>query len=190
MSSSNNDISKAAKRSKRAEASSVAENSGEEVSHPSSRASLADALNQEIVRMLQDDGRRPYKELAKALKVSEGTIRNRVNWMRDAGMLQIAAIADPSAFNYKTDSMLGVKVASTSSPKEVAERLGECPEVVYILWVTGRYDLLVEVVSDAGDVLCDFLEKHCFNQTDISNVEVMKGLVTYKNQFLLKRDVL
>lgn len=139
--------------------------------------------------MLQDDGRRPYKEIAAALSVSEGTIRNRVNWMRDAGMLQIAAISDPSSFNYQTDSMLGVKVAPHATPKDVAARLGEHPEVVFILWVTGRYDLIVEIVSDAEDILCNFLENHCFNQTDITSVEVMKSLATYKNQFLLKRDV-
>ena len=125
MSLSNNDISRVGKRAKKVSGSGVTGNPREEVSRLSSRASLVDKLNQGIVRMLQDDGRRPYKEIAKALKVSEGTIRNRVNWMRDAGMLQIAAIADPSSFNYTTDSMLGVKVASTSSPKEVAERLGE-----------------------------------------------------------------
>lgn len=155
----------------------------------SDKASSDNKLNQEIVHMLHNDGRRPYKEIAAALNVSEGTVRNRVNWMRDAGMLKILAIADPVSFNYRTDAMLGIKVGPTSSPKEVAQRLLDISEVVYILWVTGRYDLLVEIASDSEDVLWKFLEERCFNQTDISSVEVMKGLVTYKNQFLLKRDV-
>jgi len=189
MGSSNGVIPETIERAKKVQDAAVSSGHRKDAQQPSNRSSLDNKLNQEIVRMLQDDGRRPYKEIAKALKVSEGTIRNRVNWMRDAGMLQIAAIADPSSFNYTTDSMLGVKVASTSTTKAVAERLGGCPEVVFILWVTGRYDLLVEIVSDAEDILCNFLEKHCFNQTDITSVEVMKSLATYKNQFLLKRDV-
>ena len=78
-------------------------------------------------------------------------------------------------------------VLNPPPPPNVAERLGGAG-VVFILWVTGRYDLLVEVVSDAEGVLCGFLEQHSFNQTDISNVEVMKGLMTYKKPFLLKRD--
>ncbi|MEH6358697.1 MAG: AsnC family transcriptional regulator [Pseudomonadales bacterium] len=177
------------KRAKRMSSSNEASDLNKETQRPSDRASLVNKLNQEIVHMLQDDGRRPYKEIAEALNVSEGTIRNRVNWMRDAGMLQIAAISDPSSFNYQTDSMLGVKVAAHSTPKDVAARLSEHQEVVFILWVTGRYDLIVEIVSDAEDILCNFLENHCFNQTDITSVEVMKSLATYKNQFLLKRDV-
>jgi len=182
-------IPKGAKRTRKANSPNEASDLNKDSQRPSDRASLDNKLNQSIVQMLQDDGRRPYKEIAEALNVSEGTIRNRVNWMRDAGMLQIAAISDPSSFNYQTDSMLGVKVAPHATPKDVAARLSEHQEVVFILWVTGRYDLLVEIVSDADDILCNFLENHCFNQTDITSVEVMKSLATYKNQFLLKRDV-
>ena len=189
MESAGNEVRKAAKRGRKAGSTDENSDLGKDGQRSSDRASLVNKLNQEIVHMLQDDGRRPYKEIAEALNVSEGTIRNRVNWMRDAGMLQIAAISDPSSFNYQTDSMLGVKVAPHATPKDVAARLSEHQEVVFILWVTGRYDLLVEIVSDAEDILCNFLENHCFNQTDITSVEVMKSLATYKNQFLLKRDV-
>jgi Lrp/AsnC family transcriptional regulator for asnA, asnC and gidA len=106
--------------------------------------------------------------------------------MKDAGVLQIKALVDRSAINYSTDSMLGIKVASTSSPSEVAKRLEGCNEIVFIMWVTGRYDLLVEIASENDDTLSNFLEEHCFNNDDIKDVEVMKGLSTFKNQFLLK----
>ena len=48
-------------------------------------ASAEDDLNREIIRMLQQDGRLPYKDIALALKVSEGTIRNRVQSMKQSG---------------------------------------------------------------------------------------------------------
>ena len=46
--------------------------------------------------------------------------------------------------------------------------------------------LLVEIASEGDETLSRFLEEHCFNNDDIKDVEVMKGLATYKNQFLLK----
>jgi hypothetical protein len=46
--------------------------------------------------------------------------------------------------------------------------------------------LLVEIASESDDTLSNFLEEHCFNNEDIKDVEVMKGLSTFKNQFLLK----
>ena len=138
------------------------------------------------IDMLEVDGRKPFNEIAKSLEISEGTVRNRVNRMKDAGVLQIKALVDRSAINYATDSMLGIKVASTSSPTEVAKRLQDCNEIVFIIWVTGRYDLLVEIASEGDETLTRFLDEHCFNNDDIKDVEVMKGLATYKNQFLLK----
>ncbi|MCP5082486.1 MAG: AsnC family transcriptional regulator [Alphaproteobacteria bacterium] len=79
-------------------------------------------MNRSIIGMLQQDGRRPFAELAAELDVSEGTIRNRVNGMNQAGMLRIVAIADPVAVEYQTDAMMGVKIAPGHTPGEVAER--------------------------------------------------------------------
>lgn len=158
----------------------------DQITRVPTRDTLKDKLNQQIIDMLEVDGRLPFKEIAKTLEISEGTVRNRVNRMKDAGVLQIKALVDRSAINYDTDSMLGIKVASNSSPSEVAKRLQDCNEIVFILWVTGRYDLLVEIASEGDETLTRFLEKHCFNSNDIKDVEVMKGLATFKNQFLLK----
>ncbi len=151
-------------------------------------ASPGDPLNREIIRMLQEDGRMAFAEIADRLDVSEGTIRNRVSAMKQAGQLRVVAIVDPRAVEYRADAMLGVKVASGTTPAEVAKRLNACDEVVYILWVSGRYDLLVELVSDARDGLVTFLNEHIHNQKDIASVETMSGLKNFKNQFLLKQN--
>jgi len=120
--------------------------------------------------------------------VSEGTVRNRVNWMKQAGFLTIVAIVDPASISYRSDAMIGIKVAPGHTPASVADRLGECPNVVYILWVSGRFDLLIEVVFDAEDGLIDFMETFCYGDAAISSAEVMTGIKMFKNQFLLKRD--
>lgn len=151
-------------------------------------SSPTDQLNRAIVRLLQEDGRLPFKTIARKLGVSEGTVRNRVGWMKRAGMLRIVAVADPTAMNYRADAMLGVKVAPSSTPARVGERLAVHPEVVYILWVSGRFDLLVEIVCESEEDFLGFLSKHCFDQDDIASLEVMTGLAMYKNQFLLKQD--
>ena len=83
-------------------------------------------------------------------------------------------------------SEMCIRDRSNSSPSSVAQRLESCNEIVFIMWVTGRYDLLVEIASESDDTLSKFLEEHCFNNDDIKDVEVMKGLATFKNQFLLK----
>lgn len=155
---------------------------------PEAERGVFDPLNRRIFEMLRDDGRRSFSEIAGVLGVSEGTIRNRVNAMRRDGQMRIVALVDPVVAEYETDAMLGITVAAGTSPSAVAERLGRSPEVVYILWVSGRFDLLVEVVADERDALLGFLEAHVHNQPDIASVETMTGLKNFKNQFLLKRE--
>jgi Lrp/AsnC family transcriptional regulator for asnA, asnC and gidA len=147
-----------------------------------------DDLNRSIIKMLQDDGRLPYKDVARVLKVSEGTIRNRVQSMKKSGALKIVALADPMAIRYKADAMVGIKVATPGTPRDVAERLAQHAEVVYVLWVSGRYDLLIEVVCETSESFQSFLEDHCFGNKDIDQIEVMTGIEMFKNQFLLKRQ--
>ncbi|WP_299669369.1 Lrp/AsnC family transcriptional regulator [uncultured Ruegeria sp.] len=148
-----------------------------------------DDLNQQIIRLLQQDGRMAFSEIAQRLDVSEGTIRNRVSGLRDNNMLRIVAMSDPVATEYTTDAMIGLNVAVGVTPRQVAERLEKNPRVVFILWVAGRYDLIIELVSDDGDALKEFLEHEIHANDDIANADVMPGLKNFKNQFLLKQDV-
>ena len=162
------------------------------ISIPSAKSrsidSPIDDLNRSIIKLLQDDGRMAYKDVARALDVSEGTIRNRVQSMKQSGLLKIVALADPMAIRYKADAMIGIKAASPISPRQVAERLSQYSEVVYVLWVSGRYDLLIEVVCDSSESFQKFLEDHCYGSDDIDQLEVMTGIEMFKNQFLLKRQ--
>ena len=137
--------------------SSTADDGGGPPGNVSPLSSPRDDLNRQIVRLLQDDGRAAYDVIAHKLGVSGGTIRNRIARMREAGMLRIVAVVDPVAVDYESDAMLGIKTAPGTAPAEVADRLGPHPAVVYIVWVSGRFDLLVEVVCDEESGLAAFL---------------------------------
>ena len=153
-------------------------------------ASPSDDLNKQIIDMLQQDGRSPYEEIAARLGVSPGTVRNRVTRMREAGLLQIVAVVDPVAVDYETDAMLGIKTAPGIPPQHVADRLADYSAVVYIIWVSGQFDLLIEVVCDEGVEFTNFLSRVIYGHADIAHVEVMTRIGMFKNQFLLKRHVL
>ncbi len=131
----------------------------------------------------------PFDVIAAELGASAGTIRNRVSRMKAAGMLRIVAVVDPVAVDYASDAMLGVKVARGTTPAEVAARLAAFTEVVYILWVSGRFDLLVELVCGQDAEFTEFLDQQVHHQDDIAYVEVMTRIRMFKNQFLLKRHV-
>lgn len=152
-----------------------------------SRSSPYDALNQKIIKLLQYDGRMSFRAIAEHLDVSEGTVRNRVTWMKEAKVLTIAAIVDPAVIQYRSNAMLGIKVAPGHTPAEIAEILSKNIEVVYVLWASGRYDLLVEIVVDSDDQMSSLLEQF-YKIDNIYSIEIMTGIFMYKNQFLLKRE--
>lgn len=152
-------------------------------------SSPADDLNQRIIRLLQEDGRAAFDVIGQKLGVSGGTIRNRVARMRDAGMLRIVAVVDPVAVDYEADAMLGIKTAPGIAPAALARRLEPHRAVVYIMWVSGRFDLLVEVVCDEETELAIFLDEQIHGHSDVARVEVMTRIGMFKNQFLLKRRV-
>ena len=162
---------------------------GEPADNVSPLSSPDDDLNQKIIRRLREDGRAAYDVIGQELGVSGGTIRNRVARMREAGMLRIVALVDPVAVDYDTNAMLGIKAAPGIAPAAVAERLDPYPAVVYVMWVSGRFDLLVEIVCDEEAEFASFLNEHVHGQSDIAHVEVMTRLGMFKNQFLLKRHV-
>ncbi|CUK18662.1 Regulatory protein AsnC [Ruegeria denitrificans] len=151
-------------------------------------ASLNDRLNQDIVRQLQKDGRTPFAEIAQNLNVSEGTIRNRVNAMKASGSLRIIAVTDSGASEYRTEAMVGIRIAAGHRPEDVAARLSALEEIVYVVWVSGNYDLLIEIVADDRRTFLSMLSRHIYGQEDIGSAEVMTGLMNFKNQFLLKSN--
>jgi len=61
--------------------------------------------------------------------------------------------------------------------------------VVYVAWVSGRFDLLVEVVCDEEVGFADFLNQVIYAHADIAHAEIMTRIAMFKNQFLLKRHV-
>ena len=166
-----------------------ADSGGDRSDAVSPLSSPFDDLNQQIIRLLRDDGRAAYDVIAQKLGVSGGTVRNRVARMREAGMLRIVAVVDPVAVDYESDAMLGIKTAPGIAPAAIAQRLDPHPAVVYIMWVSGRFDLLVEVVCDEETELASFLNEHIQGRSDIAHVEVMTRIDMFKNQFLLKRHV-
>ncbi|MEM7074215.1 MAG: AsnC family transcriptional regulator [Pseudomonadota bacterium] len=149
---------------------------------------LEDELNRLIVQILRGDGRTAFSDIAQRLGVSEGTVRNRVSAMKRSGVLQIVAVTDAAAKEYHTEALLGIRVRAGIDPDHVARRLSGLDDVVYVAWVSGRYDLMVEVISGSEVSLVKLLSQHVHGSDDIASAEVMTGLKNYKNQFLLKRN--
>lgn len=145
------------------------------------RALAADEINRRIIARLQQDGRTPYSTIARELGTSESTVRNRVAQLTRSRILKVIAVVDPVALGYEAYAMVGLTLAVNADPKQVSRRFEQCEQVTYVLFVAGRFDLLVEVITRDHQELSDFLLAQCYNQPDIAGVEPMTALALYKN---------
>jgi Lrp/AsnC family transcriptional regulator for asnA, asnC and gidA len=116
---------------------------------------MLDELNRAIISQLQQDGRRSYAAIAKAVGLSEAAVRQRVQRLLDGGVMQIVAVTDPLQLGFARQAMVGVRADGDLS--EVADKLASLPEVDYVVVTAGSFDLLVEVVCNDDDHLLSLL---------------------------------
>ena len=118
---------------------------------------VLDDVSRAIIEQLQEDGRRPYARIATAVGLSEAAVRQRVQRLLDAGVMQIVAVTDPMQVGFSRQAMVGVRTGG--DPRTVADRIAEFTEVDYVVITAGSVDLLVEVVCEDDDQLLEVVTR-------------------------------
>jgi Lrp/AsnC family transcriptional regulator for asnA, asnC and gidA len=121
-----------------------------------SKAAL-DPLSKAIIEQLQQDGRRAYATIGKAVGLSEAAVRQRVQKLQDSGVIQIVAVTDPLTVGFSRQAMIGIRCEGDIEP--VAEALSAMAEVDYVVATAGAFDLLAEVVAEDDDQLLEVINK-------------------------------
>ena len=118
-------------------------------------AQTLDRANRLIIEELQRDGRRSYGAIANAVGLSEAAVRQRVQRLRDSGVIQIVAVTDPLQLGFRRQAMVGIK--AEGDLRGLSDDLARIPEVEYVVICAGSFDLLVEVVCEDDDHLLELL---------------------------------
>ncbi len=113
-------------------------------------------LDKRIIEHLQQDGRRPFTQIASELGVSEAAVRARTNRLVERGILQIVGVTDPLKLGFQQMAMVGIR-CERDRLVSVAEAVSAFPEVDYVVITAGTYDVLIEVVCEDNAALLDFL---------------------------------
>lgn len=116
---------------------------------------VVDEVDRRIIAELQRDGRKPYTQIAPAVGLSEAAVRQRVQRLVDANVVQIVAVADPRVLGFGRQAMIGLKVEGDT--RRVADALAGMPEVEYVVLTGGSLDLLAEVLVESDDRLVELL---------------------------------
>lgn len=107
---------------------------------------MLDQANRAIIEELQRDGRRPYGTIAATVGLSEAAVRQRVQKLRESGVIQIVAVTDPKQVGFTRQALVGIRV--DGDVRTVAEKLAGVAEVDYVVVCAGRFDILIELVCE------------------------------------------
>ena len=117
--------------------------------------SQLDDVSKAIIEQLQQDGRRSYASIGKVVGLSEAAVRQRVQRLTDAGVMQVVAVTDPMELGFARQAMVGLRVTGPIEP--VADALAGVDEVDYVVVTAGSYDLLAEVVAESDEHLLEII---------------------------------
>jgi len=140
-----------------------------------------DDTSRAIIRQLQEDGRRPYASIGKAVGLSEAAVRQRVQKLVDSGVMQIVAVTDPMQIGFARQAMIAVSVSG--DVEKVADELGAIGEVDYIVVTAGSFDILAEVVVEDDEHLLSLVNSRIRAIPGVTRTETFLYLKLVKQTY-------
>jgi Lrp/AsnC family transcriptional regulator for asnA, asnC and gidA len=146
------------------------------------RRPALDDLDKAIIRCLQLDGRRPYAQIGRELKVPEATVRQRAERLINRRVVQVVGVTDPLAMGFQQPALIGIKV-DAAKLEQIAEKIAELDEVTYLVVTAGRFDLMCEVVCRDNEHLLRVLTEDLAKIRGINSTETLVELRFVKETY-------
>ncbi|AJW39799.1 Lrp/AsnC family transcriptional regulator [Rhodococcus sp. 15-725-2-2b] len=140
-----------------------------------------DDVSKAIIEQLQEDGRRSYAAIGKAVGLSEAAVRQRVQRLTDSGVMQIVAVTDPVQVGFKRQAMIGIRC--TGDSYALSEELSAIDAIDYVVLTAGSFDVVVEVVCEDDEQLLQILNKQIRSLDGVTSTETLVYLKLVKQQY-------
>ena len=145
------------------------------------RPIVLDDLDQAIIALLRQDGRMPYRAIARELAIAENTVRSRVRRMEESDTLRLVAVTDIEAAGYGMLLAIGVQVEGRP-PEAVAREMARIPEVFSVNVVVGAQDIEILVVAEDQARLSELITGKLGVIPGVRHLKPALALEVLKNQ--------
>jgi len=140
-----------------------------------------DRLDERIIELLREDGRLPYRTLARKVGLTESTVRTRVRRLEESNAMRVVAVTDFEAAGYDFMLAVGVQVEGRS-PVRVAEELAGFSEVFSINVTIGTYDLELLAVARDQQALFELIYERLARLPGVRRLAPSIAVNVLKNQ--------
>ena len=107
-----------------------------------------DKLDRCILKMVSDDARVPFLEVARACNVSGAAIHQRIQKLTSQGILKGSQfVIDPERIGYETCAYIGLNLKKPEDYDRVVMELEKIREVTECHYTTGNYDMFIKIYA-------------------------------------------
>ena len=107
-----------------------------------------DNLDKQILKLIADDARIPFLEVARTCNVSGAAIHQRIQKLTSMGILKGSQfIIDPEKMGYETCAYIGLNLKNPEAFDDVVAELKRIPEVVECHYTTGNFDMFIKLYA-------------------------------------------
>ncbi len=112
-----------------------------------------DEIDREILRLLQENARTPFSEIARTIEMSSATVHDRVSRLEATGVIEgYHARVNPKALGWGISAIVGMRV-DQGQETETLKQLQELDNVREIHLTTGQWDVILRVYATDADAL-------------------------------------
>ena len=104
---------------------------------------MLDEIDKKIIKVLEDDARTSLRKISELVKVSLGTVSNRVKKMEKNGVIKgYSVILDPDQIGWELNVVIGLRIQK-GRLIEIQEKIAKDSRVHGVYDVTGDFDSMV-----------------------------------------------
>lgn len=136
-----------------------------------------DKLDKQIMEIIANNARIPFKDVAAECGVSRAAIHQRVQRLIDMDVIIGSGYrVNPKKLGYKTCTYVGIKLEKGSMYARVSEELNRIPEVVECHYTTGPYSMLIKLYARDNEQLMDLLNRKIQGIQGVDSTETLISL--------------
>ncbi|AHC14426.1 Lrp/AsnC family transcriptional regulator [Salinispira pacifica] len=117
-----------------------------------------DDVDWNIIDLLRS-GAMSNNAVARELNISEGTVRQRIKRLKDADILRVRGQINPDILPRQQLAIIGINLGDSRTLENKAREIGDLQHVLSASIVSGRFDVMAEVLVDSNQGLVDFLTR-------------------------------
>ena len=120
--------------------------------------------------------------IARNLGVSEGTVRRRLNIMKEQGIIDVKVVLNPAYSDVESEAIVGIKV-NLALIRKVVHELDQIEEIRWINITSGSFDIFVNVVAKSLSDILSLLQNRIGKIEGVDRVETFTTLEVSKDRY-------